>query len=443
MFKTIEETMQWIHQLLPHGIKPGTMRMEWVLEKLNHPERSLRTIHVGGTNGKGSTVSFLRNIYQKAGFEVGTFTSPYITNFNERISVNGKGISDEDLIKAANIIYPYVKELENTDLGTPTEFEVVTLIGIVYFAKIHYCDLVIFEVGLGGRLDSTNVIAPLASIITNVGMDHMQYLGNTIKEIAREKAGIIKSGTAVITAADHPDALEVIKETAERKHAKLYIYGQSFHVTDCGARDNEECFDFKSRFSHYSHLTTKMRGTHQLTNAAVALMTVDYLKTYFALHVEEEHVIEGIKETQWPGRFEMLSKDPLVVLDGAHNPEGVHALAETIRRYYQGRSIKVLYASLKDKNNSVMVEEIGKTADSMTFTTFDFPKSAEANELYSLSNHPHKAMADNWKIALTEMLSEASENDVIIVMGSLYFISEVRQSFLSNELQWRFSDEKR
>ncbi|MFC7393186.1 bifunctional folylpolyglutamate synthase/dihydrofolate synthase [Scopulibacillus cellulosilyticus] len=434
MFKTIEETMNWIHQLLPHGIKPGTMRMERVLERLNHPERSLRTIHVGGTNGKGSTVSFLRNIYQKAGFDVGTFTSPYITSFNERISVNGEGISDEDLIKAANIIYPYVKELEGTDLGTPTEFEVVTLIGIVYFAKINFCDLVIFEVGLGGRLDSTNVIAPLVSIITNVGMDHMQYLGNSIQEIAREKAGIIKSGTAVITASDHPDALKVIQETSEEKHAKLYVFGQSFHITDHGG-DDEECFDFSSVFSHYSNLTTKMKGFHQLINAATALMAVDYLKTYFALHVEEEHVIQGIKETHWPGRFEILTADPLVILDGAHNPEGMHALAETVERYYKDRTIKVLFASLTDKKNEAMLEEVEKIADELTFTSFDFPRAAKADELYGYSNHPHKIQADDWQHALAGMKRDADENDVILVTGSLYFITEVRQSFNLNKHQ--------
>ncbi|HSU80134.1 MAG TPA: Mur ligase family protein, partial [Candidatus Angelobacter sp.] len=202
MLHTVDESINWIQGLLKHGIKPGLERMEWVMEKLDHPERRLRAIHVGGTNGKGSTVSFLRSILMQTFEEVGTFTSPAIVDFKDRISVNGLPMSDEDFISAANMIYPFVQELGATDLGTPTEFEVITLISFVYFSLIHPCDVVIYEVGLGGRLDSTNILTPLLCVITNVGMDHVQYLGDTISQIAREKAGIIKPGLPVVTTAE-------------------------------------------------------------------------------------------------------------------------------------------------------------------------------------------------------------------------------------------------
>ncbi|GAY75125.1 dihydrofolate synthase [Sporolactobacillus inulinus] len=188
MFETIDETLNWIHGLIPHGIKPGTKRMEWMLAELGNPEQKIRAVHVGGTNGKGSTVCYLWHIYQASGMTVGTFISPYITSFNERIMVNGKPISDQDLIKAANLVYPLTLAVDReTNLGLPTEFEVVTMLSFVYFGMIHPCDLVIYEVGLGGRLDSTNVIQPLVSVITNVAMDHMKQLGTTIKQIALKK----------------------------------------------------------------------------------------------------------------------------------------------------------------------------------------------------------------------------------------------------------------
>lgn len=193
MFHTYNEALNWIHSRLRLGIKPGLKRMEWMMEKLNHPERRLRTVHIGGTNGKGSTVTFLRSILQEAGYSVGTFTSPYFEQFNERISVNGTPVTDQEITELANVIFPLAEELEKTELGGPTEFEVITAMSIYYFSKINPVDIVIFEVGLGGRFDSTNIIYPLLSIITSIGLDHTNILGHSISEIAFEKAGIIKT----------------------------------------------------------------------------------------------------------------------------------------------------------------------------------------------------------------------------------------------------------
>ena len=186
-----------------------------MLEKLNHPEKKLTSVHIGGTNGKGSTVTYLRSILEKAGYSTGTFTSPYIEQFNERISVNGVPISDEDLVKVANVIYPLSIQLEDTELEGPSEFEIITAMAIYYFAEIHQVDMVIFEVGMGGRFDSTNVIHPLLEIITNIGLDHVQFLGDTYKDIAFEKAGIIKKGTSLITAVDQQDAQDVDLESSK------------------------------------------------------------------------------------------------------------------------------------------------------------------------------------------------------------------------------------
>src|SRR4051794_31120365 len=214
MFHTYEEALQWIHSRLRVGIKPGLKRMEWMMEKLDHPEQKMTSVHIGGTNGKGSTVTYLRSILEKAGYETGTFTSPYIEQFNERISINGVPITDEEIVELANVIYPLSVELEDTELGGPSEFEIITAMAIYYFGVVHPVDIAIFEVGLGGRFDSTNIIHPLLSIITNIGLDHIQFLGTSHKEIAFEKAGIIKKGASLISAVNQEDAKEVIRKRA-------------------------------------------------------------------------------------------------------------------------------------------------------------------------------------------------------------------------------------
>src|SRR3954469_23771105 len=211
MFTTYSEALEWIHARLRLGIKPGLKRMEWMMAKLANPERELKAVHIGGTNGKGSTVTFLQSILEAAGYSVGTFTSPYIEQFNERISVNGKPISDKEILDLTNVIRPLADELEETELGGPTEFEVITAMSFYYFANVNQVDIVLYEVGLGGRFDSTNIIQPIASVITNIGLDHTNILGHTYEEIAFEKAGIIKEGTPTFTAVKNKNAIRVIK----------------------------------------------------------------------------------------------------------------------------------------------------------------------------------------------------------------------------------------
>ncbi|RYM06853.1 bifunctional folylpolyglutamate synthase/dihydrofolate synthase [Sporolactobacillus sp. THM7-7] len=433
MFTTIEDTLTWIHGLIPHGIKPGTKRMEWMLARIDHPEHRIHAVHVGGTNGKGSTVCFLRHIYQEAGLKVGTFISPYITSFNERIMVNGQPISDEDLIRAANVVYPLTKACPaETDLGEPTEFEVVTMLSFVYFGKLNVCDLVIYEVGLGGRLDSTNVIHPLVSIITNVGMDHMKQLGYTISSIAQEKAGIIKNGVGIITAAGHPDALAVIRQKAQEKKANLYVLGRQFHAESLHHDEEGEHFRFRSLYIHEPDLVIGMKGEHQIKNAACALMAVDYLKSYYDIIVEENEIKAGLKKAAWPGRFERVSRNPLIILDGAHNVQGTEALVQTVERYYSNRKTHVLYAALKDKQYEKMVRLIETVADSITFTSFDYPRAAESSALFKASGHRQKKECPDWHKALDDLVRETKENEVLLVCGSLYFIAAVRH-YLLNE----------
>ncbi|WP_078555378.1 bifunctional folylpolyglutamate synthase/dihydrofolate synthase [Bacillus alkalicellulosilyticus] len=424
----MNETVKWIHSLVPLGIKPGLKRMEWMLERLGNPERRLKYIHVGGTNGKGSTVSYLRHMLQEGGLRVGTFTSPYIEFFNERIAVNGEPISDEQLDELAKSVKPLVEELAESELGSPTEFEVITTIAFLYFAKVSYPDIVIMEVGLGGRLDSTNVITPMVSLITNVGYDHMHILGESIEEIAIEKAGIIKSGVPVITTAELPEVLKIFIETAENKHAKALVLGHDFHI----ANEEGKRFSLQTPFASFDKLHISMEGAHQVKNAALALMGLQYLRTFYALLIEEDEIRTGLEKTFWLGRFEKVSEKPLIIIDGAHNRQGVEALTETIFRY-KPRKILAMLSLTKEKDVNDTFSPLYEVCDDITFTTFDFERAQQSHELYENCRFQHKHHVENWKQGLSEMIEQTPEDDIILVAGSLYFISEVRAYFKHKE----------
>ena len=435
MVDSYEQAINWIHERLKFGMKPGLERMEWMLERLDHPERRLKSVHIAGTNGKGSTLNFIRHIYQEEGLVVGTFTSPYIESFNERISVNGEGISDEQLVEIVQKVKPVVEEVEQTDLGAPTEFEVVTLIAIVYFATVAYPDLVLFETGLGGRLDSTNVIHPMISVITNIGHDHMNVLGESIEQVAKEKAGIIKSGVPVISGVEQEEALNVIKDEIKSKWSKLYQYGNQFDTENHEMLDDGEAFTFTSLFTKKEHLQISMKGTHQVKNAALALMTVDYLQRFYSLVVEDESIEKGLKKANWPGRFEQVMDKPKVIVDGAHNPEGIEQLVKTIEnRYSDNYNVRIIFSALEDKNIKEMVNPLSQVAFRMTFTTFDFPRAMNAKELFEACTFTNKHYREDWKEALQEEMDSMSENEVLIVCGSLYFVSEVRNKLRNTKI---------
>ncbi|WP_226646564.1 bifunctional folylpolyglutamate synthase/dihydrofolate synthase [Mesobacillus subterraneus] len=427
MFETYEQAIEWIHARLRLGMKPGLSRMEWMLERLEHPERRIKTIHVGGTNGKGSTVTFLRSILQTAGFRVGTFTSPYFEQFNERISINGQPISDEELVELTNVIKPLADELDHTELGGPTEFEVITAMSIYYFAKMSPVDVVIYEVGLGGRFDSTNVIHPLLSIITSIGLDHTAILGDTYEQIAFEKAGIIKNGVSVITGVKQPEALDIIKRKAMEGKSPIYHLGNEFTAGSRESLERGEKFTFSSMFGQIHDLKTTMIGSYQVDNAACAVMASQVLVSYYSFMIEEEHIRDGLIEAYWPGRLEVLSEDPLVLIDGAHNEEGINALAIEIKSRFADKKNSILFAALKDKKLDKMIASLEEAADQLTFTTFDFPRAASAEDLMEVGrNDGNKRIANDYKDFLSMKINELTKDEILIVTGSLYFLSEVR-----------------
>ncbi|WP_070120830.1 bifunctional folylpolyglutamate synthase/dihydrofolate synthase [Bacillus marinisedimentorum] len=431
MVNTYEEALDWLQSRHKFGIKPGLDRMEWMLEQFGHPERRLKTVHIAGTNGKGSVVAFLNSILTEAGYEVGTFTSPYIERFNERIACGGRQIPDDDIVRLVNDIRPVVEEAESAGPGAPTEFEVVTLMAILYFANAAYPDIVLFETGLGGRLDSTNVIHPLVSIITNISMDHANILGGTIPQIAAEKAGIIKNGVPVITAADHPEAVKVIEKKASEKNSKLYRYGIGFTTSNHTSMENAETFDYLSAFSNRKGLQTGLIGRHQISNAALALMAADFLKMFYSFIINDGHVETGLRNAFWPARFEKVADKPAIILDGAHNEAGIRSLVQTVHTKYAGKKVWILFAALTTKDLPAMTRMLEEGADRVIYTSFDFPNAAAAQTLYSI--HPdngRKEWNESWMDAINASTKLIAENDILIITGSLYFLSGVRSAFV-------------
>ncbi|MCM3669897.1 bifunctional folylpolyglutamate synthase/dihydrofolate synthase [Mesobacillus maritimus] len=431
MFTTYEQAVDWIHARLRLGIKPGLSRMEWMLEKLDHPERHIKTIHIGGTNGKGSTVTFLRSVLQSAGYQIGTFTSPYFEQFNERISINGKPVKDEEIVEMVNVIKPLADELEQTDLGGPTEFEVITAMSLYYFAKMNPVDVVLYEVGLGGRFDSTNVIHPLLSIITSIGLDHTAILGDTLEQIAFEKAGIIKNGVNVITGVKQPEAINVIEERASNVKAPLHQLGKKFSISQVKALSKGTQFDFSSTFGEFKDLEISMIGEHQASNASLAVMATQLLRNYYAFLIEEEHIRQGLKDAYWPGRFEIVSEEPYIVLDGAHNNEGIQALVDVLKERYSDKKITILFTALADKSVDEMIRRLDEVADRIVFTEFDYPRAATAEMLFSFSSSDNKSLEKNWFDYLKNKIPSIQDDEILVITGSLYFLSEVKSSLIT------------
>ncbi|MBC2137851.1 bifunctional folylpolyglutamate synthase/dihydrofolate synthase [Listeria innocua] len=424
--KSYQEALDWIHGTLRLGIKPGLARMEYIMEKLNHPERANKWVHIAGTNGKGSTLTFIRSSLEEAGYKTGTFTSPYIETFNERISVNGIPVSDQMIVDLANRIKPIAEELEKTVYGPPSEFEIITAMMFLCFAEYEPIDIGIIEVGLGGRLDSTNVLTPLISVITTIGMDHMEFLGNSIEQIAGEKAGIIKPGIPVISGVIQKEAQEVIINNAVRNNSNVAWLNKDFFIQNRG----DEIIFRTSHGDEIPDITIGLLGIHQLNNAAVAIKVLQYLNTFSSYEINQSAIKQGLKKAFWPGRMELLDVKPFIMLDGAHNPEGVKTFANSIKTYPGHK--KIIVSILKDKNYQEMIALLKTIPDTeILLTTFDYPRAMSDYEVTQIGTIEGISTNPNWKQALDD-IKEIKNDTKFFVTGSLYFISEVRKYLLTS-----------
>ncbi|PDO11011.1 MAG: bifunctional folylpolyglutamate synthase/dihydrofolate synthase [Candidatus Reconcilbacillus cellulovorans] len=438
VFSTVEEAVEWITSRQSLGMRPGLRRMQWLMERLDHPERRLRYIHVAGTNGKGSTCAFLTHVLRRAGYDVGTFTSPFLERYQNRIQYNLRDIEDDALVELAGRLKPLADELERTELGPPTMFELSTALAILYYATVVYPDYVVWETGLGGRLDSTNIVAPVATVITNIGRDHMDVLGDTIEQIAAEKAGIIKNGVPLVTAVAQPEAFAVIESVARERKAPVYRFGRDFTVDVRSSALNEQAFDFHGPYRTIPDVRISMNGAHQIANAAVALMTIEVLRQYFALVVEDEDLYAAMRETFWKGRLEMIEGPPRVLLDGAHNPEGAQALADALGSVYRYRRLNVMVGMMAAKDHAEFLRRIVPLADAVIATEPSFRNRLEAAALAErirrAADETGKSLdvvtEPDWRVALEKLVRMTGPDDLAVVTGSLYLVSDARAALL-------------
>lgn len=437
MINTYDEALNFIHGRTKFKKIPTLKRMRRFLDELGAPDKKINAIHIAGTNGKGSTLAFLRNIFQAEGETVGSFTSPFLVKFNERISVNGVGISDDDILRLTQELYSTIAKLDaELPEGGPTEFEIVTAMMFKYFAEGH-ADIVLIEVGLGGLYDSTNVIVPKVSVITSIGWDHMHILGDTLPKIAFQKAGIIKEGVPVVVGGVDPDPLEVIVHQAAKKHSPIKILGKDFHVNDLGEQNWVQSFDFDSSNLHLHQLQTDLIGDYQTHNAALAVQAYNEYQKLHNQSIDSEVIRRGIRNTRWAGRFERIAARPAIVLDGAHNISAVDLIVDTLENDFPKGHIYVLMGILADKQADKMVEKMATVPNvSIVLTQFAGPgKRAAANPEkleHKLQTRPQNVSAiDDWQSAISELKRKLTPDDMLLITGSLYFISDVRK-FLKN-----------
>ena len=416
------ETLDYIHGISWTFCKPGLERISALCKSLGEPQRALRFIHIAGTNGKGSTAAMLENVLRSAGYKTGLFTSPYIRCFEERMRIDGENISKDELAD----ITSYVRQFADAMEDKPTEFELISAIAFEYFRR-NNCDVVVLEAGMGGRLDSTNVIEQsLLSIITGVALDHTAFLGDTVEKIAAEKAGIIKKGCPVLFGGEDDAANKVIFEKAEEMNAPFYKVDRS--SLEIRRQDLDgTLFDFQS----YKGLHISLLGSYQPKNAATVLSAVNILRKR-GLNIPDSAVYDGLDSARWQARFEVISKEPLVIFDGAHNPEGIAAAVESISLYFKNRKVYALTGVLKDKDYCVIARDIAKVASRAFTLTPDNPRALIAEEYAAvLRGEGIEATAyQSIGQALSAARTAAERDGVpLVCLGSLYLYSSIIDFF--------------
>ena len=417
-----QEAIEYIHSINWTFCKPGLERIGELCEKLGHPERKLKFIHVAGTNGKGSFCAMTESILRAAGYKTGLYTSPYICEFNERMQINGKNISDSELVELTEYIKPIADSMEDK----PTEFELITAVAFEYFAR-NNCDIVVLEAGLGGRLDSTNIITtPVLSVITGIALDHTAILGDTVEKIAAEKAGIIKDGVPVIFGGEDDSAAEVIKQAA-KEHGSEFIRVDYNKLKNVNSTLDGTTFDY----SFYISLSIKLLGLYQPKNAAVVLNAVNTLNKH-GFTIKVSAINEGLKNAVWHARFEKVSQDPLIIFDGAHNPQGIEQAVKSIKHYFGENKVYLLTGVLKDKNYTEIAKMLSTVASRAFTLTPDSPRALSSEEYAEvLKNAGINSSAHN---SIEEAFAAAKEaakrdNTPLVCLGSLYVYASLRPLF--------------
>ena len=418
---------QWIAHYRTDQPHFGLERMVELLALRGNPHLKLKVIHIGGTNGKGSTIAFLKNMLEKMGLKVGVFSSPYLIHYTDQISINGESIPEARLESLMAVYRSLLEGERSVALQGTTEFEIITAIAYDYFAS-EKVDVAIMEVGMGGLLDSTNVCQPILTGITTIGLDHVALLGDTLEAIAEQKAGIVKQGIPLVTGCIAPEALAVIDHMAEAKHAPRLAYGADYQVRHQESVVTGEVFDYTSAVRQ-GRFQTGLLGLHQIENAGMALALLDtYCQETGRELASNDLVAQALKETRWPGRLEIVSSNPLLLLDGAHNPHAIKALLVTLRERFADYHKEILFTCIKTKALEDMLDLLETVPDSqLTLTRFDDSRATDERVLKETAKSRNLSFQE-WQDFLEQKLTDKNEEKqtVRIVTGSLYFLSQVR-----------------
>jgi dihydrofolate synthase/folylpolyglutamate synthase len=417
---TYKTTLDEMFALQRFGIKLGLTTIRNILKNLGNPQNQYACIHIAGTNGKGSIASGLSAILQAAGFRTGLYTSPHLIDFNERITVNNRQISDKRVVEA----YHKVKSVHRGK-REPTFFEFTTAMALYEFAA-QKVDWAIIETGMGGRLDATNMVKPAVSIVSNISLEHRMYLGNTIAEIAGEKGGIIKYRTPVVTGARQRDAVSVLESLAEKKNAPIYRFGKDFRVR----RSNDSTFNYYGLDHTWQNLKTNLVGPHQVDNASLVLATCETLIGKKKLAITENNIRKGLNNINWPGRLEFVSQSPRILLDGAHNLAAARNLARFLRDSMPQASITLVAGILDDKPYKAMLQPLMKLCKRVIVTRPLIDRALEPDVLYDVAKQVVKNVRQFPSVeeAVKHAVKTVKPDEVICIAGSLYVVGEAKQA---------------
>lgn len=421
-----EQAIEYIENTSKYGNNTGTKRVETILELLGNPHKELKCIHVAGTNGKGSTTAMISQILIESGYKVGMYTSPYLEEFEERIQINGENIPKDRLASVITKVSVAVEKIIE-EWGSPTEFEIITCAMFLYYYE-EKIDYAVIEVGLGGRMDSTNVITPLVSVITSISFDHMGILGDTLEKIAYEKGGIIKEGVPVVLYPQEEEAENVIRDICSGKDSFL-IKVDKYCVKEVENLYNVKYqkFIITTEEKEYN-VQLSLLGVHQILNSAVVLNAIEQLQ-HQGVQIKEEHIKEGLKKVKWAGRMEIMQNNPMVLLDGAHNIDGINKLSENVKKYFKYNNLILIIGILADKQVEEMIKTITPLAHKVIAITphsYRAENAEKLGEIIKKYNNSYEKIED-YKEAYVKALSYCGKDDMVLVCGSLYMIGDMRK----------------
>ena len=416
-------------------MKLGLERVQKMLDGLGNPEKGLKYVHIGGTNGKGSTAAMVSSILSYAGYKVGTYTSPHLTDFTERITIRGKKIPKEEVVRLFDELMPIADEMGKTGDGV-TFFEFTTALAIKYFAE-NEVDIAVMEVGIGGRLDATNVINPIVSVITNIGLEHTEILGDTREKIAREKAGIIKSNGNLVTSAD-PAIYALLNGICKERNSKIYLVGSDIKVNPISTSESNQTFDIEGFGKHYDNVSCRLIGAHQLSNAGCAFGVTEVLNQN-GFKITEKNFRGGLMNVVWPGRLEMMQNNPRIILDCAKDPLAMEALKDSLTKIFKYDKLITILSISSDKRIPAMLDEIVPISDLIVATRHNVGgRAADPEELAGMaSKYGKKTMvAKDVNEAIDLAIRASTANSLICVTGSVFLVGEARERWHPEVVIW-------